>query len=191
MLIASYSTLSLSIYSVLVLIGPSNDSSYCLSTIVLLHFLNTLPITQSHFKFPLHYTKLPPQPSIPLLRPEFQAHTVHTMPFVRGRIETFSLEYMPQVAVALGASHLGPNHPKRLVLVDHQSTWNGIVKRRPATVGVEFRQRLVKWVVARHTLVDSRPRRSLVVLSRVGSFSAQFPENPELFGRQDRLPLLV
>lgn len=112
------------------------------------------------------------------------------MSLICGGVEALPFEDVAQVAVTLGASHLCPDHSKRLILMDHQCTGNGLVECGPSTVGVELGQSLVQWLVARHTFVNSGARRCLVVLTRVWCLGSQLSEHTKLLWSQNGLPLL-
>jgi len=84
----------------------------------------TLPLSLSTVSLPLHNNLI--------LRRKVQTDAIHTMPLVRRRGEPLTLEYMTQVATAVGAHNLGPRHAERAVLVPGDRTGDAVKIGRPA-----------------------------------------------------------
>jgi len=110
------------------------------------------------------------------------------MAFIRRCRESFSLEYVTEMASTGGTSDFSAGHEQRFVLMSTDGSWDSVEESRPATTARELGS----------ALVEGRPTPSarinplflvVFVLSGAGGFCALLTQNPELLWGQDRPPL--
>lgn len=103
---------------------------------------------------------------------------------VGGVIMSFSLEDMPKVAAAVGATNLCAAHAERVVLNPLHRSRDGVKEGRPSAERCELGVGSVQRRVAPGALVDTGHLMP-VVLTGMRSLGALLAQNPELFCTKD------
>lgn len=115
-----------------------------------------------------------------ILGRKLEANAVDAVPLVGGGRVAFALEYVPEVAAAVGADDLDAGHAQRSVLVPGHGAGDAVEVGGPPAARRELVARLVQWGVAAGAGVDSRLGRVLVELAGARSLCALFTQDAEL-----------
>lgn len=110
-----------------------------------------------------------------------QTDGIDTMPLIRRRVVTLTLEHMAQVPAAVSTDDLRPLHAERAVCMSGDGAGNAVEIGWPSTARFEFMVGGVERRVASGAVVATARRLVLVVLASEGGFGAFFSENAELF----------
>ncbi len=123
-------------------------------------------------------------------RDQSQRNRVDAVPLVGGRRIALALEYMAEMAVAVGAEHLDAGHAHRVVASqDDRVRIRRIEERRPAAMGFELLGAAEQLGAARPALIDPFGL-GVGVLADEGPLGARFAQHRE-FGRGELLTPLV
>src|SRR5947207_205392 len=112
---------------------------------------------------------------------KLQADTINTMPLIRRRWVSLSLEHMAQMTPTICAYNLRPLHSKSLVRISLHRSGNSVEERRPTAPRREFVICLVEGCVAGGAGVDAVAGHVFVEFTGVGSFGALLADDAELF----------
>jgi len=116
-----------------------------------------------------------------LIGRERQAHTVDAMPLIRGCVEAFALEHMPQVAAAIGANNLRSQHAEGTVLMALNGAGQRVEVSWPAAARFELVRSLVQRRGAPGAGVDTLLGVVLIELSGARGLGSLLAEDAELF----------
>lgn len=92
----------------------------------------------SHHRPPTPVTRRPSPSSLLLLWRKPETDTVDTMPLIRRRRVSLSLEYMAKMSTTFRTNNLRPLHSERAVRMPSHSAWDRIEVCRPATARLEL-----------------------------------------------------
>lgn len=110
-----------------------------------------------------------------------QTDGIDTMPLIRRRVVTLTLEHMAQVPAAVATDDLRPLHAKRAVCVSGDGAGDAVEVGGPSAARFEFMVGGVERRVAAGAVVAPTRRLVLIVLAGEGGLGALFAENAELF----------
>jgi len=122
---------------------------------------------------------------------ELQTNTVDTMPFIRRRSISLSLEHMSQMSTTIRADNLRSLHTEGAVGVASHSPRDGVEVSGPPASRLKLMVCFVEWCFAAGAGVDALIRHVLVILACERGLGAFLAKNAELFLVQDRSPLII
>ena len=114
---------------------------------------------------------------------KLQTNTINTMPLIRRRRVSLSLEHMTQMASTITTHNLNPLHPKRAVRMSRYRTRNSVKERRPSAAGLELLVGGVEWCAAGGAVVGAGGWVVFVVFAGKRCFSAFLADDAKLVYR--------